>query len=181
MPNSQSSASRPCVSRTPATSEADRQSSSPGTPSSAAPIRARTATRVGADVGSVAWITIAPVKALALVHLDEVELEPFGVRENRRFYLVDEKGQTMNGKTIGELVRIVSEYDDAAGRLALRFPDGSVVDGTVETGGLEELKIYRRPVAARTVQGPWSEALSTAAGRALRLVLTEQPGDGSDR
>ena len=42
--------------------------------------------------GSVAWITIAPVKSLALVHRDEVELEPFGVRENRRFYLVDDNG-----------------------------------------------------------------------------------------
>ena len=37
--------------------------------------------------GSIAWIKIAPVKSLALVHRDEVERS--GVRENRRFYLVD--------------------------------------------------------------------------------------------
>src|SRR5262245_31544982 len=137
--------------------------------------------QVGTDVGSIAWITVAPVKALALVHRDEVELEPFGVRENRRFYLLGENGSMMNGKTIGELVAVVPDYDDAAGRLALRFPDGSVVEGSVETGELETLTIYRRPVAARSVQGPWSEALSAAAGRAVRLMRTEQPGDGSDR
>jgi uncharacterized protein YcbX len=131
--------------------------------------------------GSVAWITIAPVKALALVHRDEVELEPFGVRENRRFYLVDDNGRMVNGKTVGELTGVVPEYDDRAGRLTLRFVDGAVVAGTVDEGEPVTTTISRRPVAGRIVAGPWSEALSTAAGRSLRLVRCERPGDGSDR
>ena len=65
--------------------------------------------------GSLAWITIAPVKALGLVHRDEVDLEPFGVRENRRFFLVDDDGRMMNGKMIGPLVRVVPDYDDETG------------------------------------------------------------------
>lgn len=132
-------------------------------------------------MGSVAWITIAPVKALALVHRDEVELEPFGVRENRRFHLVDEEGRLVNGKTVGPLVAVVPDYDEASGRLVLRFPDGTVVDGTVEPGDLVATTISRRPVAARLVEGPWAEALSEAAGVQLRLVESERPGDGSDR
>ncbi len=40
----------------------------------------------------VAWISVAPVKALALAQLDEVLVEPFGVRENRRFHLIGEDG-----------------------------------------------------------------------------------------
>jgi MOSC domain-containing protein len=131
--------------------------------------------------GSVAWITIAPVKALGLVHRDEVELEPFGVPENRRFYLVDEDGRLVNGKTIGPLVGVVPDYDADSGRLALRFPDGSVIAGTVEHGEPVATTISRRPVATRLVQGPWAEALSAAAAVALRLVESEQPGDGSDR
>ncbi len=115
-------------------------------------------------IGSVAWITIAPVKALALVQRDEVELEPFGVRDNRRFHLVDEDGRLVNGKTIGPLVGVVPDYDAASGRLALRFPDGSVVAGSVEHGEPVATTISRRPVAARLVQGPWAEALSAAAG-----------------
>ena len=131
--------------------------------------------------GSVVWITVAPVKALALVHRDEVELEPFGVRENRRFHLVDDEGRLVNGKTVGPLVGVVPDYDAASGRLALRFPDGSVVDGIVALGEPVATAISRRPVAARLVEGPWAGALSSEAGVALRLVESERPGDGSDR
>lgn len=132
-------------------------------------------------MGSVAWITIAPVKALALVQREEVELEPFGIRENRRFYLVDGHGRMINGKVIGPLVRVVPEYDDASGSLSLRMPDGAVVSGTVEAGDALTTSFFGRPVAGRLVEGPWSEALSELAGRPLHLVRTEQPGHGADR
>jgi uncharacterized protein len=131
--------------------------------------------------GSVAWITIAPVKALGLVHRDEVDLEPFGVRENRRFFLVDDEGRMMNGKVIGPLVRVIADYDDGTGRLALRMPDGEVVEGEVRVGGEVVTQISRRPVAGHLVEGPWSEALSDLAGRTLRLVRTDRAGDGADR
>jgi uncharacterized protein YcbX len=131
--------------------------------------------------GSVAWITIAPVKALALVHRDEVELEPFGVRDNRRFYLVDDEGRMVNGKVIGPLVRVVPDYDDAAGRLALRLPDGSVVEGDVDAEDRVTTNFFGRPVDGRVVKGPWSDALSELSGRPLRLVRTERAGDGADR
>jgi MOSC domain-containing protein len=131
--------------------------------------------------GSVAWITIAPVKSLALVHRDEVEVEQFGVRENRRFYLIDDDGRMINGKVVGPLVRVVPNYDEAVGHLALRFPDGSLVEGVVRTGAHVTTDISRREVGGRIVEGPWAAALSDLAGRSLRLVRAERPGDGSDR
>lgn len=131
--------------------------------------------------GSVAWISIAPVKALALVHRDEVELEPFGVRENRRFYLVDDEGRMVNGKVAGTLVQVVPGYDDRLGRLALRFPDGAVVEGDVEVGDAVTTDFFGRPVDGRFVVGSWSDAFSEYAGRPLRLVRLEHPGDGTDR
>jgi uncharacterized protein YcbX len=131
--------------------------------------------------GSVAWITIAPVKSLALVHRDEVELGQFGVRENRRFFLVDDDGRMINGKVVGPLVRVVPNYDDEVGHLALRFPDGSVVEGVVDIGRHVTTRISRREVGGRIVEGPWAKALSDLAGRSLRLVRSERPGDGSDR
>ena len=132
-------------------------------------------------MATVAWISIAPVKGLALVHRDEVELEPFGVRENRRFYVVDADGRLINGKRLGRLVQIVPEYDEAAGTLALRFPDGTVVDGEVTLDGSVETSFYGRPVTGRAVTGPWSDALSAYAGRSLRLVRTQDAGAGVDR
>lgn len=130
---------------------------------------------------SVAWITIAPVKALALVHRHEVELEPFGVRENRRFHLIDAEGLMVNGKVAGMLVQVVPDYDDRIGRLALRFPGGEIVEADVEVGEAVTTDFFGRPVAGRLVVGPWSEALSELAGRSLRLVRLERPGDGTDR
>src|SRR2546430_591941 len=67
---------------------------------------------------SVAWLTIAPVKGLGLVALDEVVLEPFGVADNRRFYLVDENGRKFDPKPCGEIVQVRPRWDAEAGTLA---------------------------------------------------------------
>jgi len=43
--------------------------------------------------GSVVRISIAPVKALGLVHPETIELGPQGVAGDRRFWLVDASGR----------------------------------------------------------------------------------------
>jgi uncharacterized protein len=128
----------------------------------------------------VASISIAPVKGLALVSPESVLLEEHGVRENRRFYLVDADGRLRNGKHLGRLFQVVPEsFDDGA--LALRFPDGCLVEGNVELGEPLTTSFYGRPVEGRVVVGPWAEALSELAGVELRLVQVERAGDGNDR
>ncbi len=97
--------------------------------------------------GRVAWITYAPVKGLGLAHVDEVDLEADGVRYNRRFYLIGDDGRLVNGKLAGTLVQVAASADLDGTTLALRFPDGSVVDGDVELGGPVETNFYGRPVA----------------------------------
>jgi uncharacterized protein YcbX len=132
-------------------------------------------------VASVAWITVAPVKGLALVARDSVDLERCGVVENRRFYLIDEGGLLVNGKRLGRLVAVEPSFDEETNVLDLRFPDGEVVSGTVETGAGVVTSFYGRPVAGRLVRGPWSEALSGRIGRELRLCTPDEPGAGVDR
>lgn len=132
-------------------------------------------------VGLVAWITIAPVKGLGLVDLPEVDLGPDGVVVNRRFLLVDAAGTRVNGKQHGELVRIRPDYDPSTGRLALNFPDGRVVEGTVRLGAPLAPALSRRRVPGRIVEGPYAGALSEWAGVDLRLVQLDRPGDGVDR
>lgn len=129
----------------------------------------------------VAWLSIAPVKGLALVPRDEIQLERHGVTENRRFYLIEEDGRKLDQKKWGTAVLIVPEYDDAAGTLALTFPDGSRVDGVVEVGEPVSTDFFGHAVSGRLVSGPWSDALSVHFGRPLRLVRTEEPGAGNDR
>jgi hypothetical protein len=130
----------------------------------------------------VAWLTVAPVKALALLARDEVQLEPFGVAENRRFHLVDENGRLLNRKIAGgELLQVQPAWDEASDRLALTLPDGSVVESAVALGEPVTTNFYGRPVAGREVVGPWADALSALADRHVRLVRPDDVGTGVDR
>lgn len=129
----------------------------------------------------VAWISVAPVKGMALDGRHEVQLEPAGVRDNRRFHVIGEGGRLLNGKQLGELQQIRASWDEEAGTLTFRFPDGSVADGRVELGEPVSTNFYGRDVPGRLVVGPWSAALTSFVGRELRLVRPEQAGDGVDR
>ncbi len=126
---------------------------------------------------SVTALSITPVKGTRLLPVESVELDERGVRENRRFYLIDERDRMVNGKPVGELQTIVSRYDDAQRTLSLEFPDGRVVDGRVELGEELRTRFFSREAVARLVIGEWSEAISDHVGRPLRLV--EADGDGA--
>src|SRR5262245_44349151 len=118
---------------------------------------------------------------MALVHPEELALERFGVAANRRFHVVDADGRRYGQIRNGTLVRIEPEYDEASGRLVLRFPDGHIVDGLPELGEELVTDFYGRSVPGRVVGGAWSDAISEFAGRPLRLVRCDEPGAGVDR
>src|SRR3954451_15396057 len=102
-------------------------------------------------------------------------LENTGVRENRRFHIVDADGRRFNQMRDGTLVQVRPEYDAATERLALHFPDGTVAEGRVALGEEVTTDFYGRTVPGNAVEGPWSDALSGWLGRPLRLVHSE-PG-----
>ena len=131
-------------------------------------------------MASVSRISIAPVKGLGLVHPESVLLGLHGVRENRRFHIVDADGRRFNQLRNGALVQIRATYDADSERLTLRAPDGSVADGEISVGAEVTTDFYGRPVAGNYVEGPWSVALSGWAGQPLRLVQSP-PGLAVDR
>jgi uncharacterized protein YcbX len=47
----------------------------------------------------VSWLSVAPVKGLALSRREELTLDSFGAVENRRFHVLDERGRFVNGLT----------------------------------------------------------------------------------
>ena len=126
----------------------------------------------------VAWISVSPVKGLALRQLDECELTEAGVMGDRQFFLVDENDRLVNSKGLGVLQQIVPAYDDA-GVLTLTFPDGTAVSDQVRLDGGVEAQFWGNTVGASVVKGPWSEAISDLVGRSLRLV--KPPGPAPDR
>ena len=133
--------------------------------------------------GRVVRICIAPVKALHVVNPDEVELRHAGVAGDRRFWLVDADRLLVNGKRHPELMRVRPEWDEASRRLALTFPDGSVVEGEVEPGEQFAAELYGTPHPSRLVPGPWQEALSEFVGERLTLLWSESGAQdrGNDR
>jgi len=129
-------------------------------------------------VATVAWISVSPVKGLALRQLDECELTEAGVAGDRAFFLVDDECRLVNSKGLGALQQIVPRFDEA-GTLELRFPDGTTVAEQVAVDGSLDAQFWGVAVPVRVVTGPWSEAISDFSGRSLRLV--QAPGPATDR
>ena len=129
----------------------------------------------------VSWIHVAPIKALAIQELNEVELGRLGVENDRRFCIVDPDGRMLNAKRVHRFVAIRPHFDAEMGTLVLDMPDGSKVRGAVRLGEAITVSIYRRHTPAKVVEGPWNEALSTLAERPVRLVRFDDPGEGVDR
>jgi uncharacterized protein YcbX len=126
-------------------------------------------------------VLIAPVKGLRVLARAAVELGVGGVRENRRFFLVDADGQMVNGKRLGSLQAVRADYSDAQRTLSLRFPDETVVSGAVERGRRFEARFFSTKLAAVEVPGPWSDALSAHVGQSVRLVESEGEWGAVDR
>ncbi len=131
-------------------------------------------------MATVSRLSVTPVKGLALAHPDEVTVTPTGVPENRRFFLVDERGKLFSGLQHGALVRVRAAFDVASERLELTFPDGGAVAGRVEPGEPIVTAFWDRPVMGRLAEGPWADALSAYVGKPLRLVRADEPGGGYD-
>jgi uncharacterized protein YcbX len=131
---------------------------------------------------TVSRLSIAPVKALALVHPSQVRVEPFGIVGNRTFYLVDAHGGRVSGPKHGRLMQVRASYDPDAERLSLAFPHGPVVED--DAGRLDGAAVvsdfWGRPVSAQVVEGPFGQALSEWYGQSLRLVRPSRPGDAAD-
>ena len=129
--------------------------------------------RIGilADMTSptVSALQTTPVKGLRVVARDVIELTQTGVADDRRFYLVDERGRMVNGKLLGALHEIVATLD--GDELGLAFPDGSTVVGPVAFAQ-ETLAttFFSRPTPARELLGDFGPALSEHVGRNLRVV-----------
>jgi hypothetical protein len=120
------------------------------------------------------------VKGIAQEDVEALHLTEGGIREDRRFVLVDAEERALYGANLTRLAGTHAAFDEAVGLLTLRFADGEEVVGRVsETGEEMVARAYGgRPVPGRVVGGPFAGALSTRAGQPLR-VLRVEPGVGA--
>ena len=127
---------------------------------------------------TVGLISVAPVKGFRLLHPDEVELTRAGVVENRRFFLVDGEARRLRSSLTAWPALVHGEYDADSERLRMRFPDGEEAAGSALALGDEVRGQFDgRTLAARIVEGPWSERLSRLADHPVRVARPARPGE----
>jgi hypothetical protein len=126
---------------------------------------------------TVSRLALTPIKGTRLQEVDAIELGPTGARGDRRFYIVDEADRMINGKRYGNLCAIDAEWSEDDRELALSFPDGTRVAGSVEHDGTAATTFFGSDREAALVGGPFSDALSAFFGAPLRLVETDSAVD----
>ena len=129
---------------------------------------------------TVAQINIAPVKSMGLVSLDAAHLELGGIREDRRFYLVNGSGRLLTRRQLGRLAQLSAAWDDGEQRLRIAFPDGATLEGCPELGNPVWTLIWGRRVRGRPLLGDWSAALSEFCGQPASLLMSDLPGQAFD-
>jgi uncharacterized protein YcbX len=97
----------------------------------------------------VTGLAITPVKGTRLQAVGRVALALDGVRENRRFFVIDARDQMVNGKVLGELQTVIADYADCERRLTLTLPDGRVVSDAVTLGERVEARFFSRTLLGR--------------------------------
>ena len=125
---------------------------------------------------TVTALSITPIKATRLRRVQQIRIDRHGVRENRRFLLVDEQGEMVNATHLGLLNTIVSVYSDAERRLSITFPDGRMLEDEVRLGDEVTARFYDEEMPTRLVEGGWSDAISRYVEKPLRLVEAADVG-----
>ena len=119
--------------------------------------------------GVVRSLRSAPVKGFPQHDRAELALDTGGIRDDRRFVIVDDTGRVLYGADLPAFVGARSSWDGAV--LALTFADGGRAEAAVEPGERIDARASGgRQVPGVLVPGPFAAALSDRAGRDLRLV-----------
>lgn len=129
---------------------------------------------------NVEAIHIAPVKSLALASPRSVYAGTAGIVEDRRFYLIDARGALLTQRQAGKLAQVRADYQPGLESLRLSFPDGTVIEGPVETGEPVVTQIWGRQVTGHQARGDWNKVLSKFCGQQVTLVKPRQPGECFD-
>jgi len=127
----------------------------------------------------LASIHIYPVKAMRAVDLAESRVEPWGLRGDRRWLVVDPTGRFVSQREEPSLARVVASYDSsdltlsltAAGRDPISIPPPSA-----ETGAeIIPVSVWRSHLTAARAGAPADEWLSRYLGTPVRLVHLDDP------
>jgi len=130
---------------------------------------------------TVSQLAIAPVKGMRLQGTSEIRLGRHGVTGDREFLVIEEDGKLLLTSRAPAMLQVEPAWDRARDVLALRFPDGNVVQDTPEPGAPAVTTMYDgRKIPGWVIPGPLSAALSGYLGREVHLFKREPEHIGND-
>jgi uncharacterized protein YcbX len=121
-------------------------------------------------VAVVGALHLVPVKGMAALPVDRVDVGPHGFTGDRAFSVVDGQGGLHTGRRQGALLGVRPEVSADGAGLALALPSGEVVRGPVVLGPRREAVSYDRRFTGRRVEGPFGPALAALIGRPAELI-----------
>ena len=118
----------------------------------------------------VADLFMYPIKSCGGIAVESAEIDAFGVRNDRRWMVVDENGRFLSQRTVPLLATIRAGVSD--GRLSLRASgwESVTVDAFPEFAAAERVTVWRDTVDALPVGEEADAWLASVLGRPARLV-----------
>ena len=126
---------------------------------------------------TVVRFNVTPVKSTALHHPDSIDLRREGAFGDRRFLFARSDGTRLRGISKAPLMPIVSTWSLADERLTMRFPDGSIADGSaLPVGERVDIKLFDRTVPARAIDPVFTDAVHRVVDDdTLSVFRVEEP------
>lgn len=118
----------------------------------------------------VAGLFFYPIKSCGGIAVETAEVDAFGIRNDRRWMVVDENGRFLTQRTVSLLATIRPEVCD--GRLSLRAEgwEPLVVEACPQTAAAERVTVWRDTVDALPIGEEADAWLTSVLGRPARLV-----------
>ena len=128
-------------------------------------------------LATVVRFNVTPVKSTALHHPNAIDLQRDGAVGDRRFLFARPDGTRLHGISKAPLMPIMSMWSVADERLAMRFTDGSSVEGSaLPVGERVDIKLFDRTVPARAIDPVFTEAIRHVVDdETLTLFRVEGP------
>jgi MOSC domain-containing protein len=111
---------------------------------------------------------VYPVKSLAGVELTEAEVDEFGIAHDRRWLVIDDRGESITQRADSRLALIRPSV--TAHGLQLRAPGMSQIEFDVPEGGSRSVRVWDDVVCANDAGAPAADWLSTFLQRPAALV-----------
>jgi len=124
----------------------------------------------GPGVIRVVDLFVYPIKSCGGIAVESAEVDAFGIRNDRRWMVVDAEGRFLTQRTVPLLATIRAGISDGVISLRAAGRETLAVTAVPETAATERVTVWRDTVEALPIGADAHQWLTSALGRRARLV-----------